>query len=51
MPLRTVWPSAIVMHSKYADGMGLMSNPIADHHRGLYDMDEFRNLLKNGAVA
>lgn len=42
---------AIVMHSKYADGMGLMSNPIAGHHRGLYDMDEFRNMLKNGAVA
>ncbi len=36
---------AIVLNRKYPDKMCLLSNPIAGHHRGLYDIDELEYLL------
>lgn len=42
---------AIVLHRKFPDNMCLMSNAVAGHHRGLYDMDELRPLLREGRVA
>lgn len=42
---------AKVIDRVYRDNMCLLSNAIAGHHRGLYNIDELNNILKNAKVA
>lgn len=37
---------ALLLNCKFPDNMCLMSNPVAGHHRGLYDLDELEMLLR-----
>lgn len=38
---------AVIAHNRKEDALHWISNPIAGHHRGLYDTDELKHVLAN----